>query len=140
MKKLLLGLWLLSSWSCVKDMELTPTQEMPLTDLASGKVEVLGTFKAGAHPTSGMVRIVSEANNANKKYLVFSNFTTDPGPDLRIYLAQDTRATNFVELEMLTKTGNFSVEIPESSAVGNPKYVLIWCKRFAVLFGSAQLN
>lgn len=71
---------------------------------------------------------------------MFENFKTDAGPDLRIYLAQDTRTTGFVELGRLEKTGNFNVQIPNSVNLGTHTHVLIWCKQFSVLFGYAALK
>jgi hypothetical protein len=94
----------------------------------------------GVHPTSGTVKLVTDKNDATKKSLVFENFKTDAGPDLRIYLAEDTKATNYTEVIKLTNTGSFTVDIPASAKLDKQKYVLIWCQQFAVLFGSAKLE
>ena len=49
-----------------------------------------------------------------KRTLVFTNFKTDGGPDLRIYLAENTDLRNFVELTKLNNSGNFTLDLPAS--------------------------
>lgn len=95
---------------------------------------------SGAHTTSGSIKIAEDAQDKTKKYLVFDNFKTDAGPDLKIYLSDDLKATNFVEVAKLDKTGSFSELVPTNANLDKQKYVLIWCKQFSVLFGSAQLK
>ncbi len=97
-----------------------------------------GDFEAGGHPTSGKAKIYED--KAKKQTLVFEDFKTDAGPDLRIYLAEDKVATNFVEITNMVNNGNGVFTLPASANVTKQKSVLIWCKKFAVLFGSAQLK
>jgi hypothetical protein len=97
-----------------------------------------GTFVSNAHTTTGTVKVIEDANK--KKFLVFENFKTDPGPALRIYLATNTSATNFTEVSNTVNNGNYQLEIPATADLANQKYVLIWCKQFSVLFGNAQLQ
>ncbi len=96
-----------------------------------------GTFKNGDHPTSGTAKLYRKGTDHT---LVFENFESDPGPDLRIYLAEDTKAKNFVEIAELKNTGSFFIELPSGTKPDNRMQVLIWCKRFSVLFGSAELK
>ncbi|RIV24005.1 hypothetical protein DYU11_13660 [Fibrisoma montanum] len=97
-----------------------------------------GVFMSNVHPTSGTVQ-VSESNG--KRTLVFTNFRTDGGPDLRIYLAENTALRNFIEVARLNSTtGNFSVELPATADPSRQRFVLIWCKAFSVLFGNAELK
>lgn len=97
-----------------------------------------GMFMSNVHTTSGTVSVV-ETNG--KRTLVFTNFRTDGGPDLRIYLAENTGLRNFIEVSRLTSTnGNFSVDLPAGADPAKQRYVLIWCKAFSVLFGSSELK
>ena len=98
---------------------------------------VLGKFVSNVHTTSGTVQ-VSETGGV--RTLVFTNFSTEGGPDLRIYLAENTSLRNFIEVSRLDKTGSFSVELPATANPAQQRYVLIWCKAFSVLFGSAELK
>jgi hypothetical protein len=97
-----------------------------------------GKFENGAHPTSGNVKIYEDKDK--KRSLVFENFKTDAGPDLRIYLAEDKAVTGFVEITDMVKNGNLILSLPNNVDLKKQTHVLIWCKKFAVLFGSAQLK
>ncbi len=111
----------------------TPTSTTTTTNVGQGM------FVSNVHTTSGTV-VVTET--AGKRMMVFTNFKTDGGPDLRIYLAENTGLRNFIEVSKLDNEtrGNFSVEIPLGANPATQRYVLIWCKEFSVLFGNAELK
>ena len=140
MKKLLIAYIALLSWSCVKNDELTPVTQTTPPAVVSGTQESLGTFSNGVHPTSGTVKVVADKTDAKKKYLSFENFKTDAGPDLYVYLAEDKTAKGFISVMKLDKTGTFVLDVPTNADLTKQKYVLIWCKQFTVLFGSAKLE
>lgn len=98
---------------------------------------VSGTFASNVHPTKGTAKIYEKGG---KRTLLMEGFTTDGGPDLRIYLADGTTFTSFVEVGKLAATGNFFVEIPADYDPAKHGFVLIWCKQFSVLFGNAPLK
>ncbi len=110
------------------------TATTPTTTAIGG---LQGIFISNVHLTSGTVR-VAEVNG--KQTLIFTNFKTDGGPDLRIYLAENTGLRNFVEVSRLENSGNFSVELPTGADLTKQRFVLIWCKAFSVLFGNAELK
>ena len=97
-----------------------------------------GTFESAVHTTSGTVRVYEDKDK--KRTLVFENFKTDAGPDLRIYLAEDKSVSNFIQVTNEVKNGNSSVAIPVNANLQKQNYVLIWCKQFSVLFGAAKLK
>jgi hypothetical protein len=97
-----------------------------------------GSFTAAVHPTSGTVKLAKDA--AGKKFLVFTGFKTDAGPDLRFYLAEDLKATNFVEIPGKVVDGTYQIDVAASVDTEKKRKVLIWCKQFSVLFGSADLK
>lgn len=155
MKKILLVIMLfvtvLTAFSC-KDKELTPVNNVDITpgtpttgnptggvtfDPATQTLVSQGAFKNEGHPTSGIAKLYKKGNSYT---LVFESFKSDQGPDLRIYLSADTGAKNFIELTELKNTGNFYLTLPDSAKADERKFVLIWCKRFSVLFGSAELK
>jgi hypothetical protein len=124
----LFSLFLITSCNKIEEVE-EPT--------ATGTVLALGNFTSASHPTSGTVEVLK---TGTKNVLSFKNFKTDAGPDLRIYLSQDLNAKNFVEVKNSVSNGTYSVDLPSSVDVKANKYVLIWCKQFSVLFGSAELK
>ena len=98
-----------------------------------------GTFAGNAHTTSGTVKVVIDA--ANKKFLVFENFRTDNGPDLKVWLSPGTSGSPYQEIGTLKAvSGNFSYELDASINHAANNRVLIWCKSFSVLFGHAILQ
>jgi len=93
----------------------------------------------GIHNAKGDVMVLSLDDGSS--YLRFENFKATNGPDLYVYLATDDRASDFVDLGRLkANNGNQNYEIPEGIDLSKYDKVLIWCKAFSVLFGSAELN
>lgn len=98
-----------------------------------------GTFTTGAHVTSGTVKVYEDKDK--NRMLVFENFKTDAGPDLRLYMAEDKAITNFIQItDKVTTSGNYSIMIPATVDLKKQTTVAIWCKSFSVLFGSATLK
>lgn len=112
---------------------------VPPAEVSTGLTALFqGTFAASAHPTSGTVKLSKDA--AGKKFLVFENFKTDAGPDLRIYLSDDLKATNYTEITNQVTSGTFQLPVDAAVNTDTKRKVLIWCKQFTVLFGSADLK
>ena len=63
------------------------------------------------------------------------------GPDLYVYLSTDKSASDFVNLGRLkANIGNQNYPIPVGIEMSKYDTVLIWCRAFSVLFGSADLK
>lgn len=97
-----------------------------------------GKFESAVHPTSGTVKVYEDKDK--KRTLIFENFKTDAGPDLRIYLAEDRSVTNFIQITDKVQNGNIELQIPANADLKKQTHVLIWCKQFSVLFGFSQLK
>jgi hypothetical protein len=138
MKKLLAFCFLLNILfsACKKENETSdiPTVEVGATD----KVLFSGSFTNASHPTSGNVKLIEASDK--KKYLIFDDLKSDAGPDLRIYLSEDKSAKVFTEISNKVVNGNSKIEVPATVNTDKQKTVLIWCKQFSVLFGSAELK
>ena len=94
-------------------------------------------FQARTHDVSGKVFII---DSSGTKILRFEDFETLNGPDLRVYLATDTNAEDYIDLGELKATkGNVNYDLPDDVDLSKYKYVLIWCRAFSVLFGYAEL-
>ena len=58
-----------------------------------------------------------------------------------MYLAKDTQATEYISLgELKGNIGDQHYELSQEVDVESYPYTLIWCEKFSVLFGSAQLE
>lgn len=131
--------------SCVKNQELVPLSGTAVNvsnpaqtfEVSGQKLVSQGNFMSNVHTVSGTAKLYEKDG---KRTLVFNNFNTDAGPDLRIYLSEDKGASKFTELSKLGNTGNFFVEVPAAVNPDKQKFVLIYCKRFSVLFGNAELK
>ena len=149
---------LISSIACTKSSDITPAvtsavSATPVTattstnangmavtvPIADQTLLLQGTFTTGAHTTSGTVKVYEDKNK--NRSLVFENFKTDAGPDLRLYMAEDKAITNFVQItDKVVTSGSYTIEIPASVDLKKQTTVAIWCKSFSVLFGSAALK
>jgi len=100
-----------------------------------------GTFVGsgdGIHEAEG--NVLSLKLEDGSQYVRFENFKSTNGPDLYVYLATDDKASDFVSLGLLKgNIGNQNYEIPEGTDLSKYNKVLIWCKAFSILFGSAEL-
>ena len=113
-------------------------EEMPASTLSIPMGNFVGVGD-GIHDAQGEVFII-EANDGSK-FLRFENFRTTNGPDLFVYLATDETASDFTNLGRLKgNIGNQNYLIPPGVDLANQDTVLIWCKQFSVLFGSAKLS
>lgn len=97
-----------------------------------------GSFQDEAHPASGTVKLAED--ETGKLYLVFENFSTDSGPDLYFYLSADKTDADFTEVSSNVGSGDFQLALPAGTDTAAQTYVLVWCKQFSVLFGSAKLE
>ena len=125
----------------------TIDQALPSTVVQSMKEEkamktYMGTFAGvgdGIHDAQGVAKTVPLEDGS--KVLRLEDFKATNGPDLYVYLAADTRASEFVSLgELKANNGNQNYEIPDGTDLEKYNKVLIWCKTFGVLFGNADLS
>lgn len=93
----------------------------------------------GIHNAEGRV-VVIPLGDDGRSILRLEDFKSTNGPDLYVYLSTDKAASDFVNLGRLKgNMGNQNYEIPEGTDFEKYDTVLIWCKAFSVLFGSAEI-
>ena len=100
-----------------------------------------GTFVGagdGIHNAEGVAKVITLQDG--NRVLRLENLKATNGPDLYVYLATDKGASDFVDLGRLKgNIGNQNYNIPQGTDLTKYNTVLIWCKSFSVLFGSAIL-
>ena len=107
--------------------------EKPLSGILTGAHDGLANDNA-----EGNVKVVSLTDGS--KILRLENFKSTNGPNVHVYLSTDKHATDYVDLGKLkANNGNQNYNIPASTDIRKHNIVLIWCKDFSVLFGSAVL-
>ncbi len=121
-------------------MEETMMEETMMEEITS--VIYSGTFIGvgdGIHDAQGDAYTIPLEDGSN--VLRLENFKSTNGPDLYVYLATDDNASEFLNLgELKANKGNQNYEIPDDADLTKYNKVLIWCKAFSVLFGSAELS
>ncbi|MFB5630208.1 MAG: DM13 domain-containing protein [Nitrosopumilaceae archaeon] len=117
--------------------DVTVNEEMPVATLSIPMGNFVGVGD-GIHDAQGDVLIIESDDGS--RFLRFENFKATNGPDLYVYLSTDQTAEDYVSLGMLKgNIGNQNYMIPPGADLSNYDMVLIWCKQFSVLFGSAKL-
>jgi Electron transfer DM13 len=93
----------------------------------------------GFHNAEGLAKVIPL--EGGHTILRLENFKSTNGPNVHLYLATDKVASDFIDLGRLkANNGNQNYDIPVGKDLSKYNMVLIWCKDFSVLFGSAQLN
>ncbi len=104
-----------------------------------------GSFVSHEHATTGTARIVRTADGSRQ--LELANLATSDGPDLRVWLtdrpADDASGLNhgrYLELGRLKgNRGDQVYPVPAGTDLTGYRSVTIWCIRFSVSFGAAEL-
>ena len=92
----------------------------------------------GIHNAEGIAKVIPLGDGSN--ILRLENLQVTNGPDLYVYLATDKSASDFVSLGKLkANNGNQNYNIPSQTDLTKYDTVIIWCRPFSVLFGSAEL-
>ena len=138
MKKICILIFIALLSSC-KEEDATPTA--PINDdfdTTTATVLKSGTLAGIGHTVSGTVTIYKSASS---KTVVLDPFSSQNGPDLKVYLSKDINASSYISLGALKSTsGKQSYEIPGNPDVTDYNYVMVWCEQFAVVFGRAEIK
>ena len=93
----------------------------------------------GFHKVEGVAKVITLADG--KTFLRLENLKATNGPDLYVYLSTGKDISDIVNLGRLKgNIGNQNYEIPTGTDLSKYHTVLIWCKAFSTLFGSAKLS
>ena len=126
--------------------ETQPAETQPQPAEPQIIVEASGSFVDRSHPTEGSALVLGDSSG--QRFLRFEDFRTDNGPDLNVYLsAAPTDApagefdNDFVDLgDLKGNVGSQNYEIPVGLDLDHYSTVAIWCVRFGVVFGVAELT
>jgi hypothetical protein len=120
----------------------TVTENMSDTMIPTNTKPLMGNFidaGDGFHKAEGVAKVIDLTDG--RTFLRLENLKTTNGPDLYVYLSTGKDASEIVDLGRLKgNIGNQNYEIPAGTDLSKFNTVLIWCKAFSTLFGSAQLS
>jgi hypothetical protein len=110
----------------------------------AGNIQVAaGSFESIAHSGMGDAAIVELPSG--RRMLTLTDFETDSGPDLRLYVSTGNPASgdlgDFEDLGALKgNLGNQQYELPAGLSLDRYSTVVVWCRAFSVAFTSAALE
>lgn len=120
----------------------TVDENMSETPIPANTEPLMGNFVDvgdGFHMVEGVAKVIDLADG--RTFLRLENLKATNGPDLYVYLSADKDASDIVNLGRLKgNIGNQNYEIPAGTDLSKYNTVLIWCKAFSTLFGSAKLS
>ena len=136
--KLVTALLFLALVACNKD-DATPSGSINDNfDPTKATLIKSGNLVGVGHTVSGTATIY---DSSGIKTVLLDPYSSQNGPDLKVYLSKDQNASVFISLGKLKSiTGKQSYEVPANTDVTDYNYVLIWCQQFSVLFGKAELQ
>ena len=139
MKQLVSTFFLLAAFACADDDNNTPT--VPVDDPFEPSAATLlreGMMEGSGHTVSGTVAVYDDDG---QKKIVLDPFSSQNGPDLKVYLSTDELASEYFNLGALKSTmGKQTYLVTGMPDFDKYKYVLIWCEQYSVLFGIAELK
>lgn len=106
-----------------------------------------GRFRSGEHDTSGRAVLLRLADG--RRFVRLEGFSTSNGPAVRVWLsaaptgASDDSVAGAAHVDLgglKANHGNQNYRVPASAALTRYRSVVIWCRRFDVVFGSAGLT
>ena len=133
---MLIGIMAAKQNTTINENITASTAQQSTNNTLSGTFEGIGD---GFHNVEGVANVIRLGNGA--EILRLENFKATNGPDLYVYLSTDKSASDFVNIGRLKgNMGNHNYEIPAGTDLSKYNTVLIWCRAFSFLFGSAQFS
>jgi hypothetical protein len=121
----------------------------PAATTATATLVAEGRFVSHEHSTSGTAQLIQRADGRHQ--VILRGLSTSDGPDLRVWLSDQQVVTGkkgwhvfddgeYVELGRLKgNRGTQVYNVPADVDASDYRSVTIWCKRFSVSFGAAEL-
>jgi hypothetical protein len=137
--------------AAASDDDPAPEAELDQDDARAPAAEpeivtvVSGSFIGRSHPAEGTALVLTDGTE--QRFLRFEDFSTDNGPDLNVYLStappdadESAFDDDFIDLgDLKGNIGSQNYEIPPDVDLSRYQSVVIWCVRFGVAFGAAEL-
>ncbi|MGA1092312.1 MAG: DM13 domain-containing protein [Candidatus Nanopelagicales bacterium] len=139
-----------SSASASPDAQSSSAEPTPPPPPAEPIVLAEGSFISHEHATTGTVRILELPDGS--RVLRIEGLDTSDGPDLKVWLSDQPVIDGvdgwgvfddgaYVSLgDLKGNKGNQNYPIPADVDLADYTAVSIWCERFAVSFGAAELT
>lgn len=153
---LIVGLYLFQPWAFFANKQVN--EELPSSGVTSSSSPgssdapkplltlASGPFRSYEHETTGTASLIRLPDGS--RVVRLTDFKTSNGPDVKVWLsvnpaskATSARDSKYVDLgEMKGNVGNQNYPVPADAAEETWASVVIWCDRFSVPFGAANLE
>lgn len=145
--------WRLFTQSSVQESippQTSESQQAEEPSVSEPKILLAGELISHEHETAGSVKVIELGDGS--RILRIEGLETSDGPDLEVWLSDAPVLEGYdgwfladdgeyVSLGKLKATaGDQNYEIPETIDLSRFSSMSIWCVRFAVSFGAAQLD
>jgi hypothetical protein len=139
MRKFLCLCMLITMVSCAVEQNTPVTPANDTFDESSATVLSQGMLIGiGGHTASGTVTIYDDNG---KKFVVLDPYSSQNGPDLKVYLSKNVSAISYINLGGLRSIAGKQVyPVPGNPDINDYPYVHIWCEQYSVEFGRAELH
>jgi hypothetical protein len=120
--------------------DAVPTNPVTEVDFNVSQATLLkkGVLQGIDHVASGTAHLY---DNDGKKFIYFDPFSSQNGPDLKVYLSKDVNASDYIRLGPLKSTmGMQAYAVPVNCDVTQYHYVHIWCEKYTVVFARAEIK
>jgi hypothetical protein len=118
-----------------------PLPEVPVADefdTVTATLVVQGSIEGIGHIASG---IASVYERDGKYTVVLDPFSSQNGPDLKVYLSKDANASEYLRLGDLKSTmGRQSYGIPGPINITDYPFLHVWCEKYTVVFARAEIR
>ncbi|EXG80523.1 DM13 domain-containing protein [Cryptosporangium arvum] len=153
------GLYWFQPWRLATDTTVAdevPVVATPTTSPSAGaspvgnRLVATGSFVTHEHETSGRVQLIERPDGRHQ--LVLIGLRTSDGPDLRVWLTDQAVRPGrpgwhvfddgrYLEVAALRgNRGDQVYDLPVAAELDGLRSVTVWCKRFSVSFGAAELT
>lgn len=145
------GLYLFQPWALFTDKHVDEALPAATSSASGAETPTFttvssGTFVSLDHPTQGTATLLT--SGSGQQVVRLTNFETDNGPDVKVWLstkpasqAREARDFTYVNLgDLKGNIGNQNYAVPASADGETWRSVVIWCDRFSVPFGAADLT
>jgi Electron transfer DM13 len=138
------ALWWLQPWKLL--IRTTADERLP----SGAQTTCCGEFTGHIHRTSGVARLITLGDGT--QILRLENLHTTLGPRLHVWLSDTPVAdarfpwrkfaqSSHIDLGRLrANRGNADYAVPNKADTDALSSVILWCERFGVSFGAAQLH
>jgi len=128
--------WLMA---CSKESSLTEVPAADNIDTTNGAVKYNGSFISAPGKSATGTALILLKNGVYS--VALKNMNVSGGPDLRVYLSKQIQPIDFFDIGKLKSTNGDQVyQVTGNVDFTSYRYVLIYCKQYTVLFGSADLK